>query len=284
MAPHPRRRHPTTGPGSGKVELDRRPSFVAFKLVNFDIDDEQLKPGHVDFIEQEILPLLKTPHFVRAQLTGEASRTGDFGYDMQLGQRRADSVKTYLFRKLTDTFKALPIDTTSVGRTQALGKSDADGADDRGVLVEVFLGLPPPKPVPPPKPNPNPNPNPDPDREPDYVKKGSAGDDIPMFEVPGGAKLIQTNADNSLSFSAGTIVDCWVRGVGVGPVTISEGKEKRTVLPAITGQVEEFDRFGKVPVPWNFDFKLSSTFASKAGTAAVICYSDWVKGLPLPPQ
>jgi hypothetical protein len=271
-------RHPTTGPGSGKVELDRRPSFVVFKLVNFDIDDEHLKPGHVDFIEREILPLLKTPNCIRARLMGEASRTGAFSYDMQLGQRRSDNVKDYLFRQLTDRSKALPIDTGSVGFTQAKGKSDVDGADDRAVLVEVFLSLPPPKPGPIPPPPP-----PVPSREPDYIKKGSAGDGIPMFQVPGGSKLIQTNADNSLSFSAGTIVDCWVRGAGVGHVTISEGNEKRTVIPNINGSVEEFDRFGKVPAPWTFNFKIAAGFGS-AGTASVICYSEWVKGLPLPPQ
>jgi hypothetical protein len=95
---------------------------------------------------------------------------------------------------------------------------------------------------------------------------------------------VQTNADNNLVFTAGTIVDCVVSGAGVAQVTISEGKDKRTVIPNITWTFEEFDRFGKVPVPWNFNFKLSSEFASKAGTAAVICYSEWVKGLPFPSQ
>lgn len=268
-----------TGEGGGEVVLDRRPSFVAFKIVNFDTDDVQLKPGHVDFINLEILPFLRSPGFVRTRLTGLCSRSGDFAYNVALGERRADKVKAFLLRQLMDPFKALPITTGSAGFTQAFGKSDADGIDDRAVLVEVFLFPTPPSPSPVPIPPPPPN-----LPEPDYKKKGSAGDDIPMFQVPGGSKLIAPNQNNALSFGAGTIVDCVVSGAFVAHVTISEGKDKRTVIPNITGTAEEFDRFGRVPVPWNFDFKVSSEFASKAGAATVTCYSDWIKGMPDPSQ
>lgn len=268
-----------TGSGSGTVVLDRRPGYIAFKLVNFDIDDAHLKPGHVDFITREILPFLRSPGFHRARLTGLASRSGDFTYNLALGQRRADGVETFLFTQLTKEFKALRIDTESAGFAQAFGKSDADGMDDRAVLVEVLLSPAPPAPspvrIPPPPPN---------LREPDYLKKGSAGNDIPMFQVPRGFKLIQTNQDNRLVFSAGQIVDCVVSGAGVAHVTISESKDKRTIIPSAFGSSEEFDKFGKIPLGWNFDFKFSSEFASKSGTASVICFSDWVKGIPDPSQ
>lgn len=264
-----------TGPGGGKVEIDRRPHFVAFKLVNFDIDDARMKREHVDFIDREILPLLRARTFRRARLTGLTSRTGGFAYDMQLGQRRAENVRSFLFRQLTDTFKALPIDTASAGLTQALGKSDKDGADDRAVLIEVFSAHAPDKPppirIPPPPPNP---------LEPDYIKTDSAGHGTPMFQVPTGKRLIRTNGDNTLSFGAGQIVDCVVSGTGVAHVTISEGQDKRTVVPHRTGTVEEFTRFGKPPLFWNFNFKLSSEFTSGSGTLAVVCYSEWIKGMP----
>jgi hypothetical protein len=232
---------------------------------------------HASFIDQEILPFLRSRAFIRARLTGLASRTGNFAYNLGLGQRRADNVQIYLFRQLTNTFKALPINTGSAGYTQAFGKSDVDGADDRAVLVEVFLSPAPPSPAPIPMPPPPPN-----LRVPDYVKKGSAGNDIPMFQVPQGSRLIATNSDNQLSFVAGTIVDCVVSGTGVAHVTISEGQDKRTVIPNINGTSEEFDKFGKLPLSWNFNFKVSSEFASKAGVATVVCFSDWVKGLPDP--
>lgn len=264
-----------TGPGGGKVEVDSRPTYVAFKLVNFDIDDAHMKQEHVNFIDREILPFLRASGFRRARLTGLASRTGGFAYDMHLGQRRAEAVKSYLFRQLTDTFKALPIDAVSAGFTQAFGKADVDGADDRAVLVEVFSTHARPKPAPVPVPPPPPN-----LPWPDYVKKGSDGNDIPMFQVPHGNKLIRTSGDNILSFSAGQVVDCVVTGAGVAHVTISESGDKRTVLPSVLGTVEEFDKFGKLPVPWNFSFKLSSEFASASGAAGVICYSEWVKGMP----
>ena len=192
-----------TGPGGGKVEVDSRPTYVAFKLVNFDIDDAHMKQEHVNFIDREILPFLRASGFRRARLTGLASRTGGFAYDMHLGQRRAEAVKSYLFRQLTDTFKALPIDAVSAGFTQAFGKADVDGADDRAVLVEVFSTHARPKPAPVPVPPPPPN-----LPWPDYVKKGSDGNDIPMCQVPHGNKLIRTSGDNILSFSAGQVVDC----------------------------------------------------------------------------
>jgi hypothetical protein len=210
-------------------------------------------------------------------LTGLTSRTGGATYDVRLGQQRADRVKSYLFRQLTDTFKALPIDAVSAGKNMATGRSDRDGTEDRSVIVEVFLFPAPPSPPPIPMP-PLPRKIPP---VPDYIKKGSGspGMDIPMFQVPNGKRLIATNTDNTLSFSAGTIVDCVVMGVGAAHVTIVEGRTKVTVQPTLAGASEEFDKFGKLPMSWKFDFKVSSEFFPRASVATVICFSDWIPGM-----
>jgi hypothetical protein len=39
-----------------------------------------------------------------------------------------------------------------------------------------------------------------------------------------------------------------------------------------------------VPINWNLDFKMTPIVAAKAGVAGVTCFSDWIKGMPLPPQ
>lgn len=108
-----------TGPGRGELLLDRRPSFVAFKLTNFDIDDDHLKDQQTEFIDTEILPLLRSRDTIRARLTGITSRTGTFVYDLALGQRRADRVRSYLLKELVASSKAVPIDTASAGKGQA---------------------------------------------------------------------------------------------------------------------------------------------------------------------
>jgi hypothetical protein len=291
-----------TGLGGGTWVLDNRPSFVILKLVNFNINSAALKEGHTDFIETEILPFLRSPTFVRARLTGMTSRTGGYAYDMGLGQRRADSVQRYLFTKLSGTFKSIDtgIDKASLGNTSAIGKSDVDGADDRAVLIEIFLQAAKPTP-----PRVTPPPPPPPTGQtgagegdistaggpiPEYVKKGSAGDDIPMFRVPGGSKMVRRSSvvDNTLSFEAGSIVDCVVTGVGV-QMTISEGPgegDKRTARPIFeAGITEEYSKFGEAPIHWNFSFELTGGTAHVpvvGGLGNVICYSDWIKGMPVP--
>ena len=40
-----------TGAGTGSVVLDRRPTYIAFRLGNFDIEGDKMKAEHILFIE-----------------------------------------------------------------------------------------------------------------------------------------------------------------------------------------------------------------------------------------
>lgn len=299
-----------TGAGSGKIVVDGRPVIVIAVVVNFDIESAVLKPGHTAFIDAKILPLLRSWTVTRARLTGLASRTGSSAYDLGLGQRRAQSVQSYLFSKLSGTFKSIDtgIDTASEGHTHALGKSDVVGANDRAVRIEIFFafaglmanpGFSVPDPdapkfrsvSPPPPPPYDPN---EPDKniiaeirraDTAYIKKGSAGDDIRMFLVIGGSKTITEDGDNRLRFEAGDIVDCKVSAVGVH-LTISEGvseQDKRTVVPSMVGTTEEYLKLNERPVPWSFNFTFSGIESGSVSSIAnVICYSNWIKGMADP--
>ncbi|MBI3469533.1 MAG: hypothetical protein HY000_41555 [Planctomycetes bacterium] len=264
-----------TGDGAGKVETDRRPVYVAFRLVNYNIDDPAMKSQHLDFIEREILPVISTgvPWMVR--LRGMCSRSGDHQHNLELSTDRAVRVEGYLLGALQrDKRRAYRIDKVGVGFTAARGQSDKDGADDRAVVIEVFNAFKPPKPKPE-KPDPPPNPQPGP--LPAYENDGT-----PMFAVPETCMFITQGRDNTVAFAAGQIVDVHLSGLGAAPVQITSGNEKRTVLAAVGGTVEQFATFGKPPVGWKFDFTMNATVGASASVASVCFYSDWVPGMPRP--
>jgi hypothetical protein len=263
-----------TGPGTGSVVLDRRPTYLAFRLGNFDIEGDKMKAEHIQFIENEVLPWIRSPRFIEARLGGLTSRTGSFSYDFALGRRRSADVEKYLyFRLAKDGVSALPISNASYSYELALGKSDIDGSEDRAVIIEIFMAhrAPPPPPTP--------RPDNESDNIPAYVKTVD-GTAIPMYLVPHGTRLITQNADNRLTFFAGQVVDCYIAGFGAAVVTIAESGTKKSIEPTVTGVGESFTKFGQPPIPWTFDFKPSSTIAIKAGVDTVTCYSDWITGMP----
>ena len=63
-----------------------------------------------------------------------------------------------------------------------------------------------------------------------------------MYTIPGGTRFITQNADNKLSFSAGTVVDCYIAGFGAATVTITESGTKKTVEPTVFGVAESFSK------------------------------------------
>jgi hypothetical protein len=262
-----------TGPGSGRVLEDVRSAFIVCKLSNFDVEDDSLKAEHRNFIKEEIVPIVKRPDALRAYVVGMTSKTGSYDYDRQLGQRRAEHVRTELMLQMPPQ-AMVPIITSSVSKSQALGRSDVDGQDDRAVVVEVFMKYAPPSP----NPNPQPEPNPDPIRPPAYIKDPSGGR-IPMYQAA--SRMVTPNDANGLSFHGGTYVDCVLRGAGT-VVNVSFGNDKRTVVTTFNGVTEEFVMVGRLPVRWRFDFKQQGTLASKEGPVSVTCYSDWVDGMPMP--
>jgi hypothetical protein len=263
-----------TGDGAGKVVTDRRPVYIAFRLVNYDIDGPAMKSQHAEFIDQEILPVISTGAPWTVHIRGMCSRSGDYNHNMDLSHDRAAMVENYLRKALErDRRRTYRIDRVGVGFTTASGQSDKDGADDRAVLIEVFNAFQPPKP---PKEKPDPPPNPHPGPSPAYENDG-----IPMFPVPDTTRYLMLSQDNSVAFSAGQVVDVHVGGVGAGPVQIKTGNEKRSVVPEPNGKVEQFATLGRVPIPWKFEFTLTSAHLT-VNVASVRFYSDWVPGMPRP--
>jgi hypothetical protein len=145
-----------TGPGS--VEVDASWSGIGTLkalLYNFDFDDfadrkfRPLKPEHIAFLADEVLPLLENNRG-DIWLQGSASRIGANSWNMEVSQTRVSRVAAYL----TDhdiRFDQMQVDAVGEELANKLKHSE-DDPRDRSVMIWVMpkkTSVPPPKRVPP---------------------------------------------------------------------------------------------------------------------------------------
>jgi len=85
--------------GKGKARswflTDGGPKMLGI-LYNFDIDSDELKIEHEDWLDDYVIPLLQLGGNWNVVLNGRASRSGDALYNEKLSERRARSVRNYL--------------------------------------------------------------------------------------------------------------------------------------------------------------------------------------------
>src|SRR4051812_25867616 len=121
--------------GKGEVDVVYATSdAVNVRLYNFDFDDinpgTKLKGAHVDFLDQNIVQLLKYDRGA-VWLTGSASRIGDANYNMALSKVRVERVAAYL-RTRGVTPGQMQLD--AIGEEQAQ-RHALDDPRDRAVIL-----------------------------------------------------------------------------------------------------------------------------------------------------
>jgi OmpA family len=123
-----------TGPGKVEELLappNRDDLVQGALLLNFDLDDDVVKPEHRLWLDANAVPLLRPNNGARAFLNGAASRVGAADYNRDLSRRREENVKRFLTSKgvspgrLTTTFSG---EDLSVSRWE-------DDERDRAVCV-----------------------------------------------------------------------------------------------------------------------------------------------------
>ena len=136
-----------TGPGKFEERADKTTPterLLTFSLFNFDIEDATLKPEHKSFLEFGLLDFLTFKKGVFVSLRGEASRTGNSGFNQKLSQERVNNVRDFLldngiaFAKID----AGSIQTSAAGDRDARAAGEAKGTEDerfRAVLVTLHL-------------------------------------------------------------------------------------------------------------------------------------------------
>jgi hypothetical protein len=83
----------------GKGAIVKSPNAIATVLVvyNFDIDSSDLKAEHKQWLDKEVIPLLKANPKTTVSLRGTASKSGDAAYNREpLSKARAEAVKKHL--------------------------------------------------------------------------------------------------------------------------------------------------------------------------------------------
>jgi outer membrane protein OmpA-like peptidoglycan-associated protein len=104
----------------------------------FDFDKSIVKPEGKQVLDNQILPELQKYPGDRLTIKGHTCTVGDDAYNMGLGQRRADSVKSYLVNAGIDAGR---IDTVSFGETQPAVPNDtaANRKLNRRVVMEFQI-------------------------------------------------------------------------------------------------------------------------------------------------
>ena len=131
-----------TGLGRMKQELVTGPKIVCvYRLYNYNIDGNVLKPEHKKFLDKYVVPVLKDRR-VHAKLIGMASQSGDRKYNEQLSAGRVLRVKDYLRGKGIPESKIPGPDVRAAGEDLSTSTSQEDQLD-RAVLVTIALGIKP---------------------------------------------------------------------------------------------------------------------------------------------
>jgi OmpA family len=114
---------------------------LAWSLYNFEVGDATLKPGHKDWIDKNLIPLLSI-FGAQVRLRGTASSTGSAGVNQKLSEKRVAAVRDYLVKRGASPTQFASV--TATGETDALsaGPNDTEDARYRAVVIEISFPMP----------------------------------------------------------------------------------------------------------------------------------------------
>jgi hypothetical protein len=134
-------RHHMTGRGRCETRINP-PSIL---LYNFDVNGDHLKPEHRAFLATRVVPALRKGGSV--SIVGLTSRTGSFGHNKILSQKRADRTLGFLRHEVRTGFSATP--TVGIGELLAAAQGNANNFEHprfRSVILFVSERAEPPPP------------------------------------------------------------------------------------------------------------------------------------------
>jgi hypothetical protein len=117
---------------------DRYPNRAKTALLyNFETDHATPKLEHTNWLDENVVRLLRPCKDLRVSLSGRTDRRGNQDYNLRLSERRVEAVRNYLVRQGVNSAQ---IDIGWVGEGYAIEKGEKDGTDnpvDRAVLVRI---------------------------------------------------------------------------------------------------------------------------------------------------
>lgn len=120
---------PTITPEANKDPLNDPQGILANRSIYFDLDEYSVKPDFRDLVQAHARYLSERPN-VRIVIQGNTDERGGAEYNLALGQRRADAVKTLMKALGVDDSQ---IETVSFGKEKpkASGSNEAAWAQNR---------------------------------------------------------------------------------------------------------------------------------------------------------
>ncbi|MFZ1827599.1 MAG: hypothetical protein WAW42_02270 [Candidatus Competibacteraceae bacterium] len=141
-------------PTQGQVDVySQTADSVNARLFEFDIARHELKPAHVQWLRQNVVPLLQKNGSL--WITGLASPSDTERFNLLLSRRRTDEVILFLRQASPNNFKVVA--DLAVGESYARGQGVPNGTEDpiwRAVIISAWVKQTPPPPPPLPKPIP----------------------------------------------------------------------------------------------------------------------------------
>jgi OmpA family protein len=125
-------------PTNWRWEKDTLWAEATVLLYNFDVDGTDLKKGHTDFLNEQVVFFLDDGAEARVKIAGTASLSGESGHNDDLSEKRAKAVMNHLASKGIGSMKFQP--TAPI----ALGDAPSGPAreDDRDRAVTLYLKFP----------------------------------------------------------------------------------------------------------------------------------------------
>jgi peptidoglycan-associated lipoprotein len=106
-------------------------------VVHFDFNKYAIRKDAREVLDEKILPEIKAAGNVKIKIEGHCDERGSYEYNMKLGKKRAEAVKSYLVK---NGVKAAKIRTVSFGETKPVDfghNEDAWAKNRRAVTIVV---------------------------------------------------------------------------------------------------------------------------------------------------
>jgi outer membrane protein OmpA-like peptidoglycan-associated protein len=124
----------STGPGRVEVEPEySSANSIKGVLYNFDVDGDELKSAHTEFLLRRVVPLLRNSGGY-VFLLGSASRVGREDYNLRLSERRVDKVAAFLKAYGVAEYQ---MQRKAVGESLAIGPTPDDERHRAVALLAV---------------------------------------------------------------------------------------------------------------------------------------------------
>ncbi|MEJ1160340.1 OmpA family protein [Prosthecomicrobium sp. N25] len=115
------------------------PEEPSARFCNFSTGGSTLRPAHQDWLNRNVVPILRGQGGYIVEIGGLASRLGAAALNERLGQARADAVKAFLEQQVQMT---LPnVLTASYGENVSGGAVDDNDGFWRAVLIKLHQGV-----------------------------------------------------------------------------------------------------------------------------------------------